>query len=448
MNCESKHDADTMKKHHDLTLKTGPAVMFDMQEILDSETLDTQLIRDDIIESQARPDKEVRRIELEFTSQNWHGFVWKHYAQVFVPPNYAGESKIGIIGQKWQDFKEDSDRSIIPETGKKTIAEYAEGTALDLDLPIMIFAVPGEDINGMFESDLTGWAYQQMLATGDYTWFSYYPIAKSYLRAITLMGELLDLNNGRAVLLGCSKRGMGIAIAAGVDPKRVSGIMTTCYHGGNNLYMAALKFAQFGPDVGGPSEDRIGPAYIPAPDLLRSLNNPIGLTALGLYDPYIWRDQIKSSYFVVLGTNDEFFGIGSPNEMMTSFKGDKAFLAIDNITHTWVSDKHLAAWRMWLSYNFRQHTIPEIKVNTDKTNQTFSIRAEVKSDYQLKGVKLYYAVNDSSDWRFATWFSKPMELKNGNFISSLDLKDAHSLGYYVEVEDSKDGLVSSLIEFV
>ena len=48
MNCESKHDADTMKKHHDLTLKTGPAVMFDMQEILDSETLDTQLIRDDI----------------------------------------------------------------------------------------------------------------------------------------------------------------------------------------------------------------------------------------------------------------------------------------------------------------------------------------------------------------------------------------------------------------
>ena len=150
----------------------------------------------------------------------------------------------------------------------------------------------------------------------------------------------------------------------------------------------------------------------------------------------------------MLGTNDEFFGIGSPNEMMTSFKGDKAFLAIDNITHTWVSEKHLAAWRMWLAYNFRQQSIPEIKVHTEKTNQTFSIRAEVKSDYQLKGVKLYYAVNDSSDWRFATWFSKPMELKNGNFISSLDLKDPHSLGYYVEVEDSKDGLVSSLIEFV
>jgi PhoPQ-activated pathogenicity-related protein len=448
MNDESKHDADTMKKHHDFTLKTGPAVMFDMNKILDSETLDIKLIRDEIIESQARTGMSVRFIELEFKSQNWHGFVWKHFTKIFIPSDYSGEGNIGIIGQKWQDFEDGSDRSVIPETGKGTIAEYAEGTALDLDLPIMIFAVPGEDINGMFESDFTGWAYQQMLSTGDYTWFSYYPIAKSYLRAITLMGAILDLKRLHAVLLGCSKRGLGIAIAAGVDPERVAGVMTTCYHGGNNLYMAALKFAQFGPDVGGPSEDRTGPAYIPAPDLLRSLNNPIGLTALGLYDPYIWRDQIKSSYFIVLGTNDDFFGIGSPNEMMTSFKGDKAFLAIDNITHTWVSDKHLAAWRMWLAHNFRQQAIPEVKINCEKTDHPLRVQASIESNYALKSVKLYYAFIDSSDWRFATWFSLLMVPEDGLYKADLNLKDDMKLGYYVEVEDTREGLVSSLIEFV
>mgnify|MGYP001826750811 CR=1 FL=1 len=147
MNDESKHDADTMKKHHDFTLKTGPAVMFDMNKILDSETLDIKLIRDEIIESQARTGMSVRFIELEFKSQNWHGFVWKHFTKIFIPSDYSGEGNIGIIGQKWQDFEDGSDRSVIPETGKGTIAEYAEGTALDLDLPIMIFAVPGEDIN-------------------------------------------------------------------------------------------------------------------------------------------------------------------------------------------------------------------------------------------------------------------------------------------------------------
>ena len=447
MTSENRKDHDKRTKNHALTLKTGPSVLFDMNEVTDSRTLDIQLIRDDVIESKARPGKTVRSIELEFTSQKWHGFIWKHFAQIFVPPDYSGEGHVGIIGQKWQDFEEGSDRSVIPETGKGTIAEYAEGTALDFGLPIMVFAVPGEDINGMFESDLTGWAYQQMLATGDYTWYSYYPFAKSYLRSITLIGKILNLNKVRAVLLGCSKRGVGISIAAGVDPERVAGIMTTCYHGGNNLYMAALKFAQFGPGVGGPSDDRSGPGYIPAPELLRSLNNPIGLTALGLYDPYIWQDQIKSSYFVVLGTNDEFFGLGSPNEMLTSFKGDKAFLAIDNITHTWVSEKHLAAWRMWLAYNFRQREIPEIKVGIVKKSKLISFKSTIKSAWPLKGVKLYYAYNDSADWRFATWFSVPMEPEGGIFKAKLDLKENHNLAYYVEVEDSQNGLISSLIEF-
>ena len=262
------------------------------------------------------------------------------------------------------------------------------------------------------------------------------------------MGAILDLKRLHAVLLGCSKRGLGIAIAAGVDPERVAGVMTTCYHGGNNLYMAALKFAQFGPDVGGPSEDRTGPAYIPAPDLLRSLNNPIGLTALGLYDPYIWRDQIKSSYFIVLGTNDDFFGIGSPNEMMTSFKGDKAFLAIDNITHTWVSDKHLAAWRMWLAHNFRQQAIPEVKINCEKTDHPLRVQASIESNYALKSVKLYYAFIDSSDWRFATWFSLLIVPQDGLYKAELNLQADMKLGYYVEVEDTREGLVSSLIEFV
>ena len=47
MNHESKHDAETMQKHHELTLKTGPAAMFDMDEILDNRTLDIRLIRDE-----------------------------------------------------------------------------------------------------------------------------------------------------------------------------------------------------------------------------------------------------------------------------------------------------------------------------------------------------------------------------------------------------------------
>jgi hypothetical protein len=428
-------------------LKTGPASLYDMEEILDEATLDIRMISDEVVQSDVRPGKEVRRIELTFTSQeNWHGFKWVHYSRIFISPEYSGPGEVGIIGQKWQDFEPGSARSIIPETGQNTLAEYAEGTALDLDIPIMAFAVPGENINGMDESDFTGWSLMQMLETGDYTWYSYYPIAMAYLRAVTLVSSILKMKSPRAVLLGCSKRGAAVSIATGVDPARVAGIMTTCYHGGNHLYMAALKYAQFGKSIGGPADDRTGPGFVPAPQLLRSLNNPVGLTALAYYDPYLWREKIKSSYFVVLGTNDEFFGIGSSNEMMNSLKGDKAYLAIDNTEHTYVSQKHLLAWRMWLQHSLKKRQVPRVTVEVKQTDNTLVVDAHVTSQLPVKEVKLFYAYNESTDWRFATWEGVSLAAEGGTFKGRLELLENKTLGYYVQVKDEEDGLTSSLIE--
>jgi PhoPQ-activated pathogenicity-related protein len=300
----------------------------------------------------------------------------------------------------------------------------------------------------MDESDFMGWALAQMLQTGDYIWYSYYPITMAYLRAITLASNVLKLKKPRAVLLGCSKRGAAVSIATGVDPDRVAGVMTTCFHGGNHLYMAALKFAQFGKSIGGPADDRTGPGFVPAPQLLRSLNNPIGLTALAYYDPYLWREKIKSAYFVVLGTNDEFFGIGSPNEMMNSLNGDKAFLAIDNTEHTYVSQKHLLAWRMWLQHSLKERLVPDVTVEVEMTENTLVVDAYVTSQLPVKAVKLFYAYNESTDWRFATWESITLMAEKGVFEGRLEIIENLTLGYYIQVKDEKDGLISSLIEMV
>jgi len=312
----------------------------------------------------------------------------------------------------------------------------------------MAFAVPNENMNGMDESDFMGWTGSRMLQTGDYTWYSYYPLAKSYLRAITLARNVLQLKKPRAVMLGCSKRGAAVSIATGIDPERVAGVMTTCFHGGNHMYMAALKFAQFGTDIGGPAVNRTGPGFVPAPQLLRSLYNPTGLIALAYYDPYLWREKIKSSYFVVLGTNDEFFGLGTPNEMMNSLNGDKAFLAIDNTDHTYVSQKHLLAWRMWLEHNFKKRPVPEVLVEVDKTDNILLVNAKVTSQLPVKEVKLFYAYNEGTDWRFATWESVSMKTEQRIFKGNLKLLEKQALGYYVQVRDSQDGIISSLIETI
>jgi len=426
----------------------GPAPLFNLAAICDESTLETRITRNEVVESTARAGKKIRRIHLEFISSLWHDFVWSHRAHIYVPGDYRPDGNVGIIGTAWEFFEEGYERAIIQETGLGTESEYAEGTALDLGMPIMIFAVPGEDINGMHESDLMGYAALKLFESGDLTWYGYYPIVTAYLRAITLCHSLPAIGARRAVLFGCSKRGHAVCIATGVDPERVAGITTTCYPGGNHLYHIAMKFADFGPDIGGPAEDRSGPGYQPASVLLRTFYTPIGLQTMTTYDPYFWRGKIRSSYLVAIGTNDEFFGLGSSNEMMRQFDGDKAFLAVDNLSHTWVSQKHLIAWRMWLQHTFYKRPIPRVSLGCQKSESTVKVEAQVESETDIHAVRLFYAYHKSTDWRFATWFSKTLKEEGGRYVSDLDLTKGQNLAYYVEVEDrSHDltGMVSSLV---
>ena len=323
-----------------------------------ASTLEIEILEDVRRESQARSGRRLRLIRLRFTSQDWHGFTWKHRAAIYVPDNYQPGGNVGIIGTNREFLEPGNEREFIPGTDLRTDSEYAEGTAIDLGIPIMIFGTPDEEINGMDESDLMGFSMLKMLESGDLTWSGYYAIAKSYLRAVTLMQSHPDIQGQKAVLLGCSKRGSAVCICTGVDPDRIAGVMATCYPGGNHLNMMALKYYNYGPDIGGPFEERTGPGFQPAKILLRAINHPIGFGNLMAYDPYLWRDRIQAAFLVAIGTNDEFFGLGTPNEMMEHLPGDKAFLAIDNLPHTWVSQKHLAAWRMWLMHTFRAEKFP------------------------------------------------------------------------------------------
>jgi PhoPQ-activated pathogenicity-related protein len=469
--------------------------VFDMQEILDESTLEFTITRDEVAESAARPAKRIRIIHLTFTSQHWQGFKWRHGAHLYLPDEYQPDGKVGIIGVNWQFFEEDYERAFIQETGLGTEAEFAEGIAVDLQIPILIFAVPGEDINGMHESDLMGYAMGKLYETGDFTWYGYYPLAKAYLRAITLLQSIPDVRAQKAVLFGCSKRGNAVCIASGVDPqriagvmaacyplqsipdvraqkavlfgcskrgnavciasgvdpRRISGVMAACYPGGNTLYTVAMKFAQLGPDLGGPEEQRTGPGYLSARMLLNSLNTPCGLQMLMCYDPFLWKDRIKSSYLVAIGTNDEFFALGSSNEMIQQFHGDKAFLAVDNLPHTWVSEKHLAAWRMWLAHNFFGRGVPKVEIKHLISDSEIAMSAKVASDTQIQAVQLYYAFNKTDDWRFATWFSIPMKKQDDCWEQRVELRENENLAYYAEVTDTSPagtGYVSSPVEII
>ncbi|MDP9919037.1 PhoPQ-activated pathogenicity-related protein [Variovorax boronicumulans] len=431
--------------------EVGPARFFNMKEILDERTLNAQIASDRVVPSRARPGRNVRVIELKFTSQNWQGMVWRHPARIYVPEGYKGGGNAGIIGTE-RNFFDDPQwhRQTIPGTQLRTEEQYAEATAVDLGLPIMMFSNPAEDFMGMDESDLMGYALKKVAETGDLGWYGYTAITRAYLRAITLMHSLPGVQTERAVIMGCSKRGMAVGIATGAGDDRVAGIMATCYYGGNNFYSLSKRFAEFGPNVRGPAKDRAGPGFQPAEKVLRSYNNPLGFALNTHFDPYMWRDKIKASYLVALGTNDEFFALGSSNSMIKEMSGDKAFLAVDNLPHSWVSQKHLAAWRMWLAHTFLQRPLPRIDAQGALDGERLRVSAKVETTTQLEGVRLFYAYNPiATDWRRAQWQSVSMTPGEGGYTAQLPRRSGQSIGYYVEVQDNGvggAGYVSSLME--
>ncbi len=433
--------------------KVGPAAFFNMPEILDESTLDTKIISDKIMPSSARPGKQVRVIELQFTSQNWKDMVWRHKARIYVPDGYQGGGNAGIIGTE-RDFFDDPTwyRLKIVGTSQNTEAEYAEGTAIDLGTPIMMFSNPPEDFMGMDESDLMGYSLKKAAETGDLSWFGYVPITRAYLRAITLMHSLPGVRTEHAVITGCSKRGMAVSMATGVGDNRLAGVMPTCYYGGNNLYALSKRFSEFGADVRGPEKDRSGPGFQPAENVLRSFNNPLGFALLTHFDPYMWRSRINVPFVVTLGTNDQFYALGSANSIIKEMSGDRAFIAIDNTNHTWVSPKHLAAWRLMLAHTFFKRPFATVQAKGTLEADQLQVQAKVDTATDLKAVRLFYAYNPvTMDWRQSKWESTPMTKSDSGYAAQVPRRDGQSIGYYVEVEDTGiggTGYVSSLMERV
>jgi len=126
-------------------------------------------------------------------------------------------------------------------------------------------------------------------------------------------------------------------------------------------------------------------------------------------------------------------------------------MAVDNLPHTWVSEKHLAAWRMWLVHTFYGRGVPKVEIEAERSGNNLKIKADVNSETPIEGVKLYYAYNPKTDWRSATWFSVPMKNQDNQYSAELDKKERENLAYYVEVEDrgrEGNGYISSLVEIV
>ncbi|MFS8973148.1 hypothetical protein PO002_01365 [Cupriavidus necator] len=343
----------------------------------------------------------MRVIELRFTSQDWKGLPWTHPARTMCQTATGGNA--GIIGTERHFFDEPaSPRHTIPGTTLDTEAEYAEGTAIDLGMPVMLFANPAEDYWGMNESDLAGYALKKVMETGDLTWNGYYPIAMAYLRAITLMHALprrARRARGADGLLQARRCGQhrhrrrprprrgrdGHLLLRRQQPvlscaqiRRVRPRRGRTGAAAQRAWLPARRRRAAGDQQPhGPAHaDALRPVYVAQPDALQL---PGGA-----------RHQRR----VLCAGHAEQHDDGDV--------GRQGFLAVDNLPHTWVSAKHLAAWRMWMAHTFLGRKLPAIEARGTAQGAQYAVQARVKADAPPAGVRLFHACNPVTvDWRKA-----------------------------------------------
>ena len=180
-------------------IELPPAGVFDMAEMTNPDTLELKILSDEMIPVSENSSENVRRIELEFFSQNWGGEAIRHLASVYLPAGGIDASKRGmaLINQGASSNLED---------GFDVDRDYGALTAIELGIPSMLLKtnMPGDHWGVKGQGPIRRYTAAQFFETGDPNWIHWIALAKVYMRAMTVLGTLEDVQATQFVLAGSS----------------------------------------------------------------------------------------------------------------------------------------------------------------------------------------------------------------------------------------------------
>lgn len=376
--------------------------------------LNFEILKDEIVASDSRPNLKLRRIELKFYSQSISGKKLGHPCVIFLPEDSTRNAskdrrgKIVIVGQRsWDGLATGPWR-------ESFLGNYGEPIAAKMGYPTMICPVPGEFDETPGREVSMGNFKRRFKETKDSCDHSYFRLAIVYLRAIDVMADVLkiDRKEVQAVIGGHSKRATCAHVAATVDP-RIKGV----------VYMG--------------NESEWGKNRLTGPQR-------------ALYPPY--SQKWNSAKILYLGaTNEDGYSMFSVNRIVNGMKPKWSVEYIPNYRHASQSEKHFVDWQMWISHVFDNRPLTSISELThEEVGDDFEwggrhygsgtlFKAKINSPNKIIQAKVWYVYNDDEPyWRDLMWYPEFMVRQaDGTYAGFVKgkLPDA----YLIEVKDIAHG---------
>lgn len=375
--------------------------------------------------------------DLDLTSQEWQGIVWKHSLQVFEPVKvqYPKHVLLFVSGGKngRRPGKGDLERGLL--LARLTGARVA-----------VLGQVPNQPLfDGRLEDDLITETWLRYLETGDATWPLLFPMVKSAVKAIDAV-EALAVQEWKGtidglVITGGSKRGWTSWLAPVAD-KRV--IATA------PIVIDVLNFQpqmRHQLDTWGEFSEQIHDYT--SKGLIKLENESEREAALRIMmDPYSYRGLLALPKLIINGTNDPYWVLDANNFYWSDLVGPKYLLKVPNAGHGLDGGRELAYSTLaaYFRHIVSSTPMPELKWNYQSVDGRLQV--VVESSETPKGARVWSARSVDKDFRDAQWSSQPMAEKEGQWLGSVARPEEGYAALYGEIQFEFEGLDYSLCTLI
>ncbi len=363
-------------------------------------------------------------ISLQMTSQVWQGITWQHRIAIVRPAQnrHPDLCLLLITGGN-------------PEGAELSIAGMLANL---VGMPIAVLGdIPNQPLfDGLHEDGLIAYTFMKFLETKDPTWPALFPMTKASVRAMDAIQALSEQSWGTKVqgfvVTGGSKRGWTTWFC-GVTDKRVRAIMPMVYDNLNLPAQMKHQLAQWGKF----SEQIDDYTKHGLPDLLTTEE---GRELGAMVDPYTYRDGATMPKLIVGGTNDRYWPLDATSDYWKDLVGPKYILRVPNSGHG-LQDRvrtisGLAGFTMAVAGDVPLPKMGWSFAPADAGGTALT----AKSDPAPRQVLLWSTTAPTTDFRDATWVSRPLEAQVGAYSFTQPKPEKGFAAFFFEFDFTARGM--------